>query len=244
MLVGKYLRTSYLAEAGQISVQKVRNYEADGFIPPATRSPGGYRLYTPRHLAALKTARSLVGGYTWQHTRVIMEAVHKAQLGIALALIDQRHAEIAEKRRQVEQTLEALGTLAAQAASVVTRRSQRLRVGEAARQVGVRVSSLHFWEQQGLLQPLRDPTSGYRLYDEPQMRRLRAVALLREAGSDFPAVRLALDELAAGRTEKAIAAVEKRRADLARTSWACAVGLAVFQAYVRDYWPELAASLE
>jgi DNA-binding transcriptional MerR regulator len=185
----------------------------------------------------------MVGGYTWQHTRAIMQAVHRGKLADALALIDERHAGLAEKLRQVEQTLEALGTLSAQATSVVPRRSQRLRVGEAARQVGVPVSSLHFWEQQGLLQPSRDTTSRYRLYDEQQMRRLRVVALLREAGSDFPAVRLALDELAAGSTEKAIAAVEKRRADLARTSWACAADLALFHAYVREYWPELAASL-
>ena len=48
------LRTHDLALTGHISVQQVRNYEANGLIPKAQRSPSGYRLYTQQHLAALK----------------------------------------------------------------------------------------------------------------------------------------------------------------------------------------------
>jgi DNA-binding transcriptional MerR regulator len=244
MIVGNYLRTIDLAQAGQISVQQVRNYEASGLIPTAGRSPGGYRLYTQTHLVALKTARSLAGGYGWQRSRSIMQAAHQGKLAVALALIDERHAELASKRLQFEQTLGVLRMLAAQAAPVVnTRHSQRLRVGEAAKQVGVRVSALHFWEQQGLLQPVRDKDSRYRLYDEPQMRRLRVVVLLREAGYDFNAIHTTLDELAAGQPEKAIEAVEKRRAELARTSWACLSAMASFQEYISQFWPELCSSL-
>src|SRR5947209_4191604 len=205
MTVRNYLRTIDLAQAGQISVQQVRNYEASSFIPPAERSPGGYRLYTQKHLVALKTARSLVGGYGWQRAIAIMQAIHQGKLSVALAVVDERHAELASKRLQVEQTLAALSTLAAQSAPLPnTRHSQRLRVGEAAKQVGVRVSALHFWEQQGLLHPVRDKSSHYRLYDEQQMRRLRVVVLLREAGYDFTAIHTTLDELAAGHPEKAI----------------------------------------
>jgi DNA-binding transcriptional MerR regulator len=243
MMVRDYLRTSNLAQAEHISVQQVRNYEAAGLIPPAERSAGGYRRYTPTHLAALQTARALAGAYGRQRTQTLMQAVHEGRLAVALALIDQRHAELAAQRRQVEQTRAALTTLAAQAPPPPgARHGPGLHVGAAARQMGVRVSALHFWEQQGLLHPVRDPHSQYRVYDEPQMRRLRVVVLLREAGYDFPAIRLALDELAAGRTEKALAAVDRRRADLAHTSWACLAALAAFQAYIREFWPELGAA--
>jgi DNA-binding transcriptional MerR regulator len=239
MTVLNYLRTIDLAQAGQISVQQVRNYEASGFIPPAERSPGGYRLYTQKHLVALKTARSLVGGYGWQRAMAIMQAVHRGKLSVALALVDERHAELASKRLQVEQTLAALSTLAAQSAPLAnTRHSQRLRVGEAAKQVGVRVSALHFWEQQGLLHPVREQSSCYRLYDEHQMRRLRVVVLLRDAGYDFNVILPVLDELA-GRPEKAITAVERRREELTRTSWACIEALALFQRYVSEFCGEL-----
>lgn len=244
MKVSKNLRTLDLAQAAQISVQQVRNYEARGLIPPAERNSGGYRLYTPKHLAALKTARSLAGGYGWMRTGAMMQAVHQGQLSVALALIDQRHAELAGQRLQVEQTLSALSTLAAQPVPANnTRSSKPLRIGEAAKQVGVRVSALHFWEQQGLLQPVRDRASRYRLYDEQQMRRLRVVALLRGAGYGFEAIHATLGELAAGQPAKAIAAVEKRRAEFARASWACLAALASFHGYISEFWPELYMSL-
>ena len=235
-----YLRTKDLALAGPISVQQVRNYEASGLIQPAERSPHGYRLYTAQHLAALKTVRSMVKGYGWQRTPEIMRMLHQSDLPAALALIDTRHAELASKRLQIEQALLALQALAAQAALLPdTGYAQRLRVGEAAKQVGVRVSALHFWEQQGLLHPLRDRSSGYRLYDEQQMRRLRVVVLLRDAGYDFDVIRLVLDELAAGRPEKAIIAVEKRREELTRTSWLCIEALVFFQRYVSEFYTQL-----
>jgi DNA-binding transcriptional MerR regulator len=116
-------------------------------------------------------------------------------------------------------------------------------VGEAARLVGVRVSALHFWEQQGLLQPSRDKSSRYRLYDEQQMQRLRMVVLLREAGYDFKVILSVLDELVAGQPEKAIAAVEQRRDELTRTSWMCVEALSSFHRYVRDFCGELLAGI-
>ena len=169
-----------------------------------------------------------------------MQALYRGDLSAALATIDERHAELASKRLQIEQTLAALRTLAAQSTPKPrSSRPQRLRVGEAAKQVGVRVSALHFWEQQGLLHPVREQNSRYRLYDEHQMRRLRVVVLLREAGYDFTVILSVLDELAAGRPEKAIVAVEKRREELTRTSWSCIEALTSFQHYVSEFGPQL-----
>jgi DNA-binding transcriptional MerR regulator len=238
MIVQTFLRTRDLARAGQISVQHVRNYEASGLLPPAERGPNGYRLYTQKHLAALTTAQRLSGVYGVQRARAIMQAVHAGELAAALELIDARHAEIAAQRAQLEQTLAALRMLAAQPAPY-SRSAQPLRVGEAARQVGVRVSAVHFWEQQGLLQPARERNSRYRLYDERQMRRLRVVTLLRGSGYDFEAIRTTLDELSAGRPERVIAAVEQRRAALSHTSWAALGAGSALRAYVEEFWPEL-----
>lgn len=244
-MVDAVLRTRDLAQAAHISVQQVRNYEASGFIPAAERSRSGYRLYTERHLVALKTGRNLLAGFGWERARKMMQAIHRGQLPAALAIIDERHAELASRRLQIERTLAALSALAAQSASLphahahTTSQAGRVWVGEAARQVGVRVSALRFWEQQGLLHPERDKSSRYRLYDDDQMRRLRVVALLREAGYDFPAIRTALDELAAGQPEKALAAVEKRRAEIARISWACLSAMPLLREYLSACWGDL-----
>lgn len=239
MTVRPALRTHDLALAGAISVQQIRNYEAKGLIPKAERSPGGYRLYTQQHLAALHTVKSLVPGYGWQRTSAIMQALHRGDLASALAIIDERHAEQTLKRRQMEQTLLALRTLAVPSEALRhSQRSHHVRVGEAAKQVGVRVSAVHFWEQQGLLHPLREPHSRYRLYDEHQMRRLRVVARLRDAGYSFTVIQSVLDEVAAGRPEQAIVAVENRREELTRTSWSCVEALTFFHQYVSEFGPQ------
>jgi DNA-binding transcriptional MerR regulator len=236
MTVHSALRTRDLALAGSISVQQVRNYEANGLIPKAPRSPSGYRLYTQQHLAALQTVKSLVHGYGWKRTSAIMQALHRGDLSAALTIIDERHADQARKRLQVEQTLVALRTLAAQSGPLHHfQRSQPVRVGEAARQVGVRVSAVHFWEQQGLLHPHRAPHSGYRLFDEYQMRRLRVVALLRDAGYPFTVIQSVLNQMAEGRPEQAIVAVENRREELTRTSWFCIEALTLFRHYVSEF---------
>ncbi|MBV9617451.1 MAG: MerR family transcriptional regulator, partial [Ktedonobacteraceae bacterium] len=193
-----------------------------------------------QHLAALKTARSLVGGYGWLRVPIIMRALHQGYLGAALATIDTRHAELANKRQECEQALSALHALAEQPApEQSSHHLQWLRVGEAARQVGVRVSALHFWEQQDLLHPFRDQSSHYRLYDEHQMRRLRVVVLLREAGYDFKVILSVLNELAAGHPEQAIVAVEKRREELTRIGWTCIEALTCFHRYVSEFCGEL-----
>ncbi len=232
----RYLRTKDLAAAVGISVQQVRNDEASGLLPPVERSASGYRRYTERHLAALKTGRLLIAGCGLQRAQQIMQALHQHQLDTALALIDARHAELHQTRQQLDETLAALSVLAAQPPPR-QRRAQRLRVGQAARRAGVEVSALHFWEAQGLLQPVRDQRSNYRLYDEPQLRRLHIIVLLRQASYDIPAIRATLSALDAGQPEHAVAAIEQRRRDLASTSWKCVAATAALHAYVIEHLP-------
>jgi hypothetical protein len=68
------------------------------------------------------------------------------------------------------------------------------------------------------------------------MRRLRVVVLLREAGYDFTVILSVLADLP---PEQAIMAVEKRREELARTSWVYIEALTFFQRYVREFCGEL-----
>ncbi len=231
--MSEYLRTVDLARAVGLGVQQVRNYEAEGFLPPAERSPSGYRRYTTRHLEALKTARTLIRGYGWQRALEVMRTVHADELDAALALVDVRHAELERDRRRVEQTLAALRPIASEPVGYTrVRTPQGLRVGEAARRVGVEVSAVRYWEQRGLLTPARDESSGYRLYDEMQMHRLQMLVLLREAGYAVDAIAPVLDEIASGKPERALEAVEVRRADIARASRACTEATATLWAYV------------
>ncbi len=230
-----YLRPVDLARAVGVSVQTVRKYEAWGFMPPAERSATGYRRYTHRHLHALEAARTMKAGYGWQSALSVLQAVHRGDLDSALTVVDSRHAQLDRGRREVGETLHALRIVAgSHETGTRAHRSVGLRVGQAARRVGVRVSALRFWEEEMLLHPHRDKSSGYRLYDEQQMRRLRVVVLLREADYDFDAIRSVLDELSAGRPKRALKAFERRRVELARASRACARATAALWGYVSE----------
>ncbi|MFI6519758.1 MerR family transcriptional regulator [Spirillospora sp. NPDC050679] len=56
-----------------------------------------------------------------------------------------------------------------------------MRIGELSRLTGASVRSLRYYEEQGLLQPLRRP-SGYREYRQQDAARVRGIRLMLAAG--------------------------------------------------------------
>lgn len=240
MKVEKMFRPIDLARAAGLSPQTVRKYEEWGFLPPAERSPSGYRRYTERHMHAIRTARVLAAGYGWEPSLQVMQRVHRGELDAALALVDGRHAQLDYSRREVEVARDALRALAEHGVDLRIPRTRageprKLQVGEAAAQVGVRVSALRFWEEQGLLQPERDPANGYRLYNPDEVCKLQVVALLRKAGYGFAAIETVLAELAAGRLDQALHAVERRLQEIAEASRRCWHATAALWVYVETH---------
>lgn len=238
------MRPVDLARAAGISAQTVREYEQTGFIPASARGSGGRRRYEERHRAALLAARAMIAGYGWMNARRVMRLAHAGDLDAAVALINERHAALHQSRLDAEATLAALREIAAaqpeQGDPVPPggRRSRRhRRIGEAAEIAGVRVSALRFWERQGLIEPSRDPSSGYRLYDVDQLRRLRVLALLRRSSYGIEAVRPILDRLESGDAEQAVAAAERRLQDLRDAARACVAATAALWGYLREHPP-------
>lgn len=62
-------------------------------------------------------------------------------------------------------------------------------LGRLAREAGLSRSSLLHYEALGLLMPRARSTAGYRLYDETQHERLRAICAYRAAGLPLAAIR-------------------------------------------------------
>lgn len=251
------LRPVDLGRAVGLSAQQVNRYERWGLLPPAARSPTGRRLYGPEHRHAILALRAMQAGYGWMPANRVMRRVQQNDLPGAVALVDERHAVLHRQRQEVAETLRALETLRAgvpAGASARRRRGaepaadgpdrvpgsrwraspDRLRIGEAARRAGVRASAARFWEEQGLLHPGRDPESGFRLYDREQLVRLHVVAVLRQANYAFDAIGAVLDELAGGRPDTALSAIERRREDLARAGTLCSRATAAFWGYVAE----------
>jgi len=222
-----------------MSTQAVRNYEQWGFLPPSERGPQGYRLYGPQHLHAMRTAHLLIGAFGWEHALRMMQSVHQQDLPSALAVIDARHAAIHHSRLEIEETLKALRVTSTTPSfstgeSGNRKQTHLLHIGEVARRTGVQVSAMRFWEQQGLIEPTRDGSNRYRLYDEQQIRALQIVVLLRKAGYGIEAIRMVLTQLATGTLEQALTAAEKRLKELSETSHRCFEATAALWRYVEE----------
>ena len=67
-----------------------------------------------------------------------------------------------------------------------------LKIGELARESGASVRMLRFYEQQGLLAPVRN-AAGYRLYDAADVALVRKVRLLNQAGLPLKTLALMRD---------------------------------------------------
>jgi DNA-binding transcriptional MerR regulator len=198
-----------------ISVQQVRNYVELGILPPVERTASGYRIFTDHHARALAVARELADGHGWARTRAIMRSVHEGDLDTALAALDRSHAELDHERAEIQKVLGAFETIVTSPHAGDPIRRRDIRIGDVARAIGVRTSSLRLWEQRGLLRPSRERTTGYRVYDESELRSARVVALLRRGNYSFPIIQAVLDEMrTTGSPERVRAELAKREQEL------------------------------
>ena len=73
-----------------------------------------------------------------------------------------------------------------------------LSVGEMARRAGVAVSTLHFYEAEGLIRSWRTPAN-HRRYDRRELRRVAVIRIAQTLGIPLARVRLMLDRVPQGK---------------------------------------------
>ncbi len=85
----------------------------------------------------------------------------------------------------------------------------RMTIGKLAREAGVGVETIRFYEREGLLKaPPRDPLSGYRKYEVAEIRRLAFIGRAKDLGFTLREIRDLLDLRASG--EVSCAAMQGR----------------------------------
>ncbi|MFC8389771.1 TioE family transcriptional regulator [Streptomyces sp. NPDC057238] len=178
---GEKLRPIDLARRHGLSTQAVRNYEEAGILPAAGRTAHGYRTYTPLHARALRAFLALVPGHGHRTATAIMRAVNEGAADEAFRLIDESHAQLLRDRETLRAVERALRDLSPHADTTVSR-PRRTFIGPLAEELGIRPATLRKWEGAGLVRPRRDPLTGYRVYDEADVRDARLVHQLRRGG--------------------------------------------------------------
>jgi DNA-binding transcriptional MerR regulator len=227
------LRPIDLARLAGISTQQVRNYLAAGILPPAGRSPSGYRQFDEGHSRALVTYRALAKGFGGQVAADVMRAVYAGDVPEALTLIDAAHAMVHEQRLSLRSIGEALEAAAAGTVELPGVPAAGLRIGEAAKYLGVRPSALRVWESAGLLSPARDRGTKYRLFDAEDLRYAQMVHMLRQGRYPLEQIKTILDGLRqAGSSYALRAAIARRQEVLIQLSRAMLAGSAALQQHL------------
>ncbi|MFC4950470.1 MerR family DNA-binding transcriptional regulator [Pseudonocardia sp. GCM10023141] len=207
------MRPIDLARAHGLSTQAVRNYEDAGLLPPAARTPSGYRQYTRRHELALGAFVALVAAHGHPTACAIMVAVNTDRLDDALDLIDRGHAGLVTARAIVDAVEISLR-------DITFREWDRgpISIGPLAHQLGLQPATLRRWEADGLLHPGRD-RQGHRVYVAGDARDAHLIGQLRRAGHRIADIRTLLDELRGTRDPAQVtrALADRRRALNARS---------------------------
>jgi DNA-binding transcriptional MerR regulator len=198
------LRPIDLAREHGLSTQAIRNYEADGILPAASRTASGYRAYTPRHAQALTAFLALLPGHGHRTATAIMRAVNQG--GDPFRLIDESHALLLEDRRT-------------------------LRAVEAG--LGLRPATLRKWERAGLIQPRRERQTGYRVFGPADVRDAQLVHQLRRGGYRLQQIAPLIEQVrAAGGVEPLESMLDHWRARLTARGRAMVSGAAALDAYL------------
>ncbi|MBK3562177.1 MerR family transcriptional regulator [Streptomyces sp. MBT62] len=184
------LRTADVARESGYSLQQVRDLERLGVIPPAARSDNGYRSYTPSHVVALRAYRGLAGAVGPVLARRMLAELRTRTLVEAASVINEVHVRLAREREETLRAQHALRAIQDEAnAPDPERDADAMTITELSRALGVRPSTLRFWEQEGLVTPDRVTSRRARRYDVSAIRAARIVTALRATGHGVPAVR-------------------------------------------------------
>ena len=226
------LRPVDLARAQGLSTQAIRNYEAAGILPATERTSHGYRTYTSLHAQALRAFLALVPGHGHQTATAIMQAINRDATEDALRLIDESHAQLLDDRRTLQAVEAALGDL-----NPVPQERGEMFVGPLARRLGIRPATLRKWERAGLVQPHRDPQTGYRVYSAADVRDALLAHQLRRGGYLLEQIaRLIAQVRSAGGVAPLASMLHDWHARLSARSRAMLSGAAALDAYL-DHRP-------
>lgn len=223
------LRPIDLAREHGLSTQAVRNYEEAGILPPAERSPHGYRVYAPRHAEALRTFLALIPAHGHATSGAIMRAVNGGAVEEALRLIDDSHAQLAGDRRTLEAVDDALRDLVPSGAP----KPGATFIGPLARRLGIRSATLRKWERAGLFVPRRDPRTGYRVYTSTDVRDALLAHQLRRGGHGLAQIAQVLEQVrTAGGPEPLQATLREWRGRLTARGLAMLAGAGAISTYL------------
>lgn len=185
------MNTATVAAASGYSAQQVRDLEALGVIPAAARSRNGYRQFSATHIHYLQAYRDLAYAVGPVEARRAMREIRIQPPDQGAATICGFHATLNLEREQALAARFALDSIRTEATTDAEPvESDVMTITELSQALGIRPSTLRFWETVGLVAPERVTTRAgtARRYTLTAIREARITAALRAGGYRIPDV--------------------------------------------------------
>lgn len=191
-----WFRTVDVARLTGYSVQQVRKLEREGVLPPALRSAAGYRKYQILHVHAVHAYRPLAVALGPVRAKQFLRDIWAQDEAATLAALDEAHKGLSLEREALAHAQDAALHIADEPVGVSSD-DDAFTIGELATALGIRASTLRFWDSQGLARPDRG-AGRTRRYSPAQVREARIIHQLRTVGQPIPSIRQLLPALRAG----------------------------------------------
>lgn len=216
----RWYSTGELAAVTDYSVQQVRDLEDLHVIPSAHRQTNGYRQFTGVHLTALRAYRRLAFAMGPALARSTMRQLYALSYNEAIATVGALHANLAHSRDETITALHALDQILDESLDdAPADPTDAMTITELSSALGVRSSTLRYWEHEGLITPERESQRAPRRYPPGAVRDARIITALRAGNYGIPAVRAVMTSLdTLGTTADARDSLRRRLQDIAARS--------------------------
>ncbi|MFF0828163.1 MerR family DNA-binding transcriptional regulator [Brevibacillus sp. NPDC003359] len=183
------MRPIDIARELKLSTSALRNYEAQGLVPPVERSASGYRKYTAEHVAYFRCMQGMSPGFGMEVTAQVMRLIQDRQLQAALWRINEVQANLQRDKQIAEGNLAMLEDGQVEK-DEEARNSEWMKIGEVAAMTSLPSSTIRHWEKVGLITTSRDEKNGYRLFNCSQIHKIMLLRTLRPAVYSLSVVEL------------------------------------------------------
>lgn len=182
-------KTSEVAAMIGIHPNTVRLYEDLELIPRPERMPNGYRIFTDFHIAQFRLARLAFEIEVLQNglRKKIVQMVKESAAGsfdTALALTQEYLTQVKQERKNAEEAIKIVKQILN---GKVKEDHHFLKRKEVSEYLNISPDTLRNWEMNGLLS-VRRKSNGYRVYTDPDIRRLKIIRSLRCANYSLEAI--------------------------------------------------------
>ncbi|MFD0587197.1 MerR family DNA-binding transcriptional regulator [Paenibacillus sp. GCM10027627] len=165
-----------LAEKYGLSASTLRNYEDKGLLPPAERSPSGYRMYSDRHEAFLACIQAMAPAFGMELTVGALRSFRQGQLHEALWAIRGNEVRLYREKESLDQLIQMIHRYELDNKAATDKK--RFTIKEASEWANVSKSAIRYWEQEGYITAERDAESRFRRYSQSQLLKISLIQTL------------------------------------------------------------------